>query len=451
MAAAGDTGAPDGSTAPLGLHTDLYELRMVTSYLAHGQTAEATFSLFVRPDAKRPWLLGSGLDLVFDVLDHFRYGPDELTYLEDEGIPAATLDWLRDIELTGEVRGVPDGTIVLGNEPLLEVTAPLPVAQLLETALLNVVQFDTMIATKAARCVQAAGDRTVVDFGFRRAHGLEAGHRAARAGYLAGVASTSNVEAGRRYGIPISGTMAHSFVQSYDEEAAAFRDFGADHPGTILLVDTYDTMIGVERAIEVATDLAAAGTPISGIRIDSEPLGDLARQARQRLDASGLDDLVIVVSGGLDEYAIADLVADGAPIDGFGVGTRMVTSSDDPSLDIVYKLVAYDGRPRAKYSAGKRLLPGAKQVFRRDADPRTDVLARREETLDGDALLVPVWRDGQRLVDPDLETSRARAADQLAALPAELRFPDDLDGPLRPAVSGDLQRLADETEARERS
>jgi nicotinate phosphoribosyltransferase len=433
----------------LGLHTDLYEIRMVESYLAAGMTAPATFSLFVRPHPARPWLLAAGLQRVHETLAAYRFGASELDYLRGQGVGEQALAWFEAFEAEGELVAVPEGTVVLGDEPLLELTAPLPVAQLLETVLLNVVHLDTLLATEAARCVVAAQGRSVVDFGFRRAHGFEAGMRVARCSHLAGATATSNVEAGRRFGLPIAGTMAHAFVQAHDDEREAFRRFARDHPQAVtLLVDTYDTVAGVDNAIAVADELAGEGIEVDAIRLDSEPLDELARSARARLDRAGRPDVRIFASGGLDEERIAALVAAGAPIDGFGVGTAMAVSRDHPALDIVYKLVAYDGVPRAKYSTGKELLPGPKQVTRPDG-PASDVLDVRDGDELGEGLLRPTWRDGEVLHDTDLLAARERAAGELGRLPeawTELPGPDD---PPVPRVSEALRQLATEVRGRE--
>lgn len=429
-------------SSPLGLHTDLYEIRMVESYLRRGLLAPATFSMYIRPTPQRPWLLAAGLERAAEVLDRYRFTSDQLDYLRGQGVDRRTLDWLSELEVTGELWTVPDGTVVLGDEPLLELTAPLPVAQLLETALLNVVHLDTLLATKAARCVLAAAGRPVVDFGFRRAHGFDAAMRAAYTSYLAGCAATSNVEAGMRWGIPITGTMAHSFVQVFGDDAAAFRAFATDHPdGATLLVDTFDPKEGVHAAIEVARELAADGVHIGAIRLDSGDLDSLSRWARQQLDAAGLEQVRIFASGGLDEFRIAALVAAGAPIDGFGVGSALVVSADRPVLDIVYKLVAYDGEPRAKHSPGKATLPGPKQIWRQ-AGPDTDVLELRDAPGEGEALLRLRWRDGQHLWRSGLAEARDRAAAELARLPDAWRSPQPQDPPPRPRLGPALAALS---------
>lgn len=438
-------------SAALGLHTDLYEIRMVETYVRRGMTAPATFSLFSRPSPRRPWMVATGLDLVLDVLREYSFDGEQLDYLAAQGVPDQTLEHLRDLRFEGDVWAVPDGTVVLGDEPLVEVTAPLPTAQLVETAVMNAMHLDTMVATKAARCVSAAAGHGVVDFGFRRAHGLEGGVRAARAAYVGGVDATSNVEAGHRYGLPITGTMAHAFVQAFDDETEAFRSFLQDHPdSTTLLVDTYELARGIDRAIAVARTARAEGIGrVDAIRIDSDPLDVHAALARERLDAAGLADVRIVVSGGLDEFSVADLVAGGAPIDGYGIGTALVTSSDKPSLDLAYKLVEYDGVGRAKYSAGKRFLPGAKQVFR-SGSPADDVLELRDATAPGRPLLEQVWSGAEALVTPDPHEARNRAAEQLATLPDEWWQLSPLDPPPTARIGPALDAHADAVAARER-
>jgi nicotinate phosphoribosyltransferase len=431
----------------LGLVTDLYELRMAQTCLREGLTAPSTFSLYIRPDRMRPWYLAAGTERALDLLERFRYGEGEIDYLAGIGLGDDLLDWLGGLELEGEVWAVPDGTVILADEPLLEYTAPLPQAMLVESAIMNVVQLPTLIATKAARCAAVAEGRTLADFGLRRAQGIEAGMEAARAAYIGGVGATSNVEAGRRFGIPVVGTMAHSFVQALEDELAAFRAFGRDHPdNAILLVDTYDTLQGVRNAITVGEEMRERGEDLDGVRLDSGDLEQLARTSRRMLDEAGFEDAEIFASGGVDEHAIAALVAAGAPIDAFGVGTSLTTSRDHPAFDIVYKLVDHDGHPRAKYSEGKGLLPGAKQVFR-TTGPDSDVLGRRDEDLDGEPLLRPVWRDGGALVREDLEEARDRAEQQLAMLPQRWRDPIGPDEAPRPTVSDALRELAAEVRA----
>lgn len=428
----------------VGLCTDLYEVRMVESYLARGMTEPATFSVFVRPAAARPWYVALGVHRVIELLDSFRFDVGELAYLRKLGVDEATLDWLAAFAPSGEVWAVPDGTVVLAQEPILEITAPLPIVQLLETAVLNLVHYPTAVATKAARCALAAGGRRLADFGLRRAHGLETGIEAALAAHVGGGMATSNLEAGRRYAVPVTGTMAHSYVQAFTDEAAAFETFAGDHPEqAVLLVDTYDTVEGVRRAITVADQLAERGQRLRGVRLDSGDLLGLSRQARALLDDAGLVDTDIIASGGLDEYRIHELVTAGAPIDAFGVGSALTVSADHPALDIVYKLVDYDTRPVAKFSSAKSTFPGAKQVFRPDQGPAGDVVSVRGADEPGRRLLAPVWRDGEADGALDIEATRQRVENELAALPDAWRHPPYPEQAPLPTIGADLRALLD--------
>jgi nicotinate phosphoribosyltransferase len=430
----------------LGLHVDLYELRMVESYLRRGMLADATFSLYARPCPRRPWLVAAGLHAALEVIERFRYGAAELEYLREIDIGESTLQWLAAYRPRADVWAVPEGTVVLGNEPLLEITGPLPDVQLLEAALMNVVHLWTVIATKAARCCLAARGRAVVDFGMRRAHGLETAVDAALAAYVGGCAGTSNLEAGRRGGIPVVGTMAHSYIQAHADELSAFRAFAADFPdASVLLVDTYDTLSGVRNAIVVADELRAQGHRLRGVRLDSGDLAALARATRTLLDTAGHHDVEIFASGGLDEAVIASLRD--APIDAFGVGTALTVSKDLPALDIAYKLVDYDGTPRAKYSEGKVLLPGRKQVFR-TGDPSRDVLGCHGERHEGRPLLQPVYRIGRRLDRETLADARERAQTEIGGLPHAWRSPVSVDPPPQPALSPELDALSHEVRRR---
>ena len=434
----------EAAGADLALFTDLYELTMLQSYWQHGMDAPATFELFARtlPEG-RNYLLACGLDSALTYLERLAFDADALAAVERLGFPAGFLDWLGDLRFTGDVWAMPEGTLAFANEPLLTVEAPLPEAQIVETYLINQVHFQTLIASKGARVVGAAAGRPVADFGGRRAHGTDAGLLAARALHLAGMASTSNVAAGARYGIPVTGTMAHSYVQAHGDDRAAFRDFVATHPGTTLLVDTFDTLDGVRTVAALAAEIGDA-FQVGAIRLDSEPLGELAVESRRILDAAGLDAVRIIASGGLDERGVAALVAAGAPIDAFGVGTRAVTSADAPTFDAVYKLAAYDGEGRIKHSPGKATLPGRKQVFRQRAPSGTasrDILARHDEPHDGDPLLVPVMRSGERLPagSEPLPRSRERAATEVARLPSRLSALDAAEPPYEVAVSDALR------------
>jgi nicotinate phosphoribosyltransferase len=410
----------------LALFTDLYELTMLQAYYEEGMLDTAVFSLFVRRlPAHRNFLLACGLDAVLEYLENLRFTGDDIGYLATLGkFTEGFLNWLRDFRFTGDVHAVPEGTPVFANEPILEVEAPLPEAQLIETLIMNQITVQTVLASKAARTVAAAGGRPVVDFGARRMHGLDAALKAARAFHIAGVAATSNVLAGRRYGVPLTGTMAHSYIQAHDRETDAFRRFARIYPGTVLLVDTYDTMEGVRRVIELLKD-EGEKLDISAVRLDSGDLGTLAVEARRLLDEAGLKHIDIFASGGLDEDGIAALVADGAPISGFGVGTSMGVAADAPDLDIAYKLCEYAGRGRLKLSTDKPILPGRKQVFRlsRGESDVGDIIARADEAHDGRPLLEPVMRDGTRLPagKSDIIRSRDYAAGQIARLPAAVR------------------------------
>lgn len=415
------------------LLTDLYEFSMAAALVAEGRAdVPCVFSLYVRRlPASRGFLVAAGLDDVLHFLEHFEFRSEDVDALAGVfPISGEFRHWLRQTRFTGRVRAVPEGTIVFAGEPLLEVEAPMAVAQLLETYLLNQITVQTVLATKAARCREAAGGRTLVDFSLRRTHGADAGMKAARCAALAGFAATSNVAAAARYGIPASGTLAHSFITAFDSEVEAFRAFARDYPtDPVLLVDTYDTATGIDHAIEVAGELAGAGRQLAAVRLDSGDLEDLARLARDRLDAAGLHDVKVFASGGLDEYAIGRLVAAGAPIDGFGVGTAYGAAEDAPSLETVYKLVEVDGRPVAKTSTGKATLPGAKQVWRRPGFGG-DILALRSEPAplegSGDSgatvpLLVDVEVSGASDAVDCLARARERFEADWSALPTGYR------------------------------
>lgn len=427
------------------LLTDLYQLTMLQAYWRSGMDREATFSLFFRrlPPA-RSYLLACGLEDVLRYLENLRFDGDSLAFLATlDGFSPPFLDWLGELRFTGDVRAVAEGTPVFPDEPILEVTATLPEAQVIESFIMNQVHFQTVAASKAARVVEAAAGRAVVDFGFRRMHGTDAGMKAARAFHIAGVAATSNVLAGRVYGLPVTGTMAHSYIQAHDGgELDAFRAFADLYPETVLLVDTYDTLAGVDKVIALARELGDRFR-VRAIRLDSGDLAELAAAARGRLDAAGLEAVEIFASGGLDEHKIARLVAREAPIDGFGVGTGMGVSRDAPDFDIVYKMTAYAGAGRLKLSPGKPILPGRKQVFRRVEDGRAagDVVAREAEELPERPLLRPVMAAGERLAAGrvGLDESRAHAARRIAELPPRVRSLEPCGEPYQVAVSAELR------------
>lgn len=421
-----------GRRPPSGLLVDLYELTMGESYVAEGITErEATFSLFFRTlPSGWGYVVAAGLESALRYLEELRFTEDDLAYLRGTGLfGEAFLERLRSFRFGGQVRAVPEGTPLFPGEPFLEVTAPLLEAQVVETMLLNEIHLQTLVASKAARSVEAAAGRTLVDFSLRRTHGGEAGIAVARASFLAGFDATSNVLAGRLFGIPIAGTMAHSYVESFEDELEAFRAFARRYPDTtILLVDTYETLEGVRRAAVVGRELAAAGHRLRGVRLDSGDVAELSRAARKILDDAGLDDASVFVSGGIDEHEIARLLAAGAPIEGFGVGTKMGVSADAPYLDVAYKLVEIDGRPVLKLSAGKATLPGRKQVWRerRDGRPVRDVLGlpEPEGQVDGEELLREVMSDGRATWSEPLEAIRERARRERESLPTKVRALD---------------------------
>ncbi len=407
---------------PGGLLTDLYELNMAASYLRRGMTGPATFSLYVRTLAReRGFLMAAGLEACLDALEAFSFEEDDLTYLAGIGFDDRAISDFADVRFDGDVWAVPEGRIVHADEPILEVTASLPVAQLVETVLLNQVTLHTTLASKAARYRIAAPDRDLIDFAFRRTHGREAAMAVARASAIAGFAATSNVEGARRYGLRVAGTMAHSFIEAFPSEVEAFRAFAEDHPErTTFLVDTYDTLNGVRNAIDVIRALGLAGR--IGVRLDSGDLDHLAREARRLLDDAGLEGSRIFASGGLDEHEVAELVRSGAPVDAFGVGTQLGVSADAPYVDSVYKLVESAGAPVLKLSSQKQTAPGRKQVWR---GPEHDVLALRDESPPAEGfapLLEPVMRGGSRLQPaPAIDEMRTRFEADLAALPTKAR------------------------------
>ncbi len=435
----------------LGLLTDLYELTMLQAYVMEGMTDTAVFDLFARRlPPTRNYLVACGLENVLDYLQNVRFSAKSLEYLASLGkFSREFLDYLADFRFTGDVYAVPEGTVVFANEPVLEVIAPLPEAQLVETFLLNQVHYQTVVASKAARVVSAAGGRTVVDFGLRRYHGIDAGLKAARAAYIAGVDATSNVLAGMFYGIPVTGTMAHSYVLAHDSEIDAFRRFTECYPDTVLLVDTYDTLEGVRRVAELSTRLGN-DFRVRAIRLDSGDLAELARQSRRLLDDAGLGRVGIFASGDLDEHRIRDLVAAEAPISGFGVGTRMGVSADAPYLNSAYKLVSYAGQGRMKLSADKSTLPGRKQIFRLTENNRVvrDVIGLFDESIAGQRLLRLVMHGGKRQPDasPALESVRSHCAEQRASLTDSLidlgpvEVPYDVE--IGPGLTDERNRLA---------
>ncbi|HNW92407.1 MAG TPA: nicotinate phosphoribosyltransferase [bacterium] len=410
------------------LLTDLYQFTMLQVYHAAGMTDGAVFELHFRRFAgDRAFLMAAGSESVLEWLEQLAFSPEECAWLNSTGrFSSEFIASLADFRFTGDVDAMPEGTIFFAEEPVLRITAPLREAQLIESRVLNLIHLQTLVAAKAARCVLAAGGRLpLVDFGLRRAYGAEAGMLAARAAYVAGFAGTATVLAGERFGIPLFGTMAHSYIEAHPDEEEAFVRFGRVHPhNTTLLIDTYDIVRGAERAARAALRLAAEGIRVQAVRIDSGNCAAVARQVRAVLDRNGCRDVRIMATGNLDEYALAGLLAADVPVDACGIGTRLVIPSAPPDPDCAYKLVAYAGRPRLKCSAGKATWPGAKQVWReyRDGMMVADTIGLAEEKLPGRPLLVPMLRNGKRVAVPEpLAAARTRAAAECAALPAELR------------------------------
>jgi len=432
------------------LLTDLYELTMLQAYFVERMSDTAVFSLFVRRlPPQRNFLLACGLDDVLSYLEQLRFDQPALEYLESLGrFSRPFLRSLEQFRFTGDVYAVPEGTPVFADEPLLEIEAPIAEAQFVETFVMNQIHLQTLLASKAARVVEAARGRQVVDFGMRRIHGIDAAMKAARAFHIAGVHGTSNVAAGQAYGLSVSGTQAHSYIQAHDAEADAFRAFARLYPDTVLLVDTYDTLEGVRQVVELARELRDAFR-VRAIRLDSGDLLALASGARRLLDDAGLHSVRIFASGSLNEEQIDRLLSAGAPIDAFGVGTDMGVSRDAPSLDIVYKLVEYAGHGRLKLSPGKSLLPGRKQIFRveRDGTADHDILGRRDDAVAGRPLLEQVMVNGRRCrtAPITLDEARAHASGEIGRLPARVRALLPSDPPYRvdlsPALARDRDRL----------
>jgi len=431
------------------LATDLYQLTMVQSYLDHGLTETASFEFFVRKmPAHRGFMLFCGLESVLNFLQSLQFNDSEIAWLKQSGRFSETLtDYLADVRFTGEVDAMPEGTIFFPNEPVLRVTAPLPVAQLVETQIINFLHVQTLVASKAVRMRLVCPDQLLVDFGLRRTHGLDTGLAAARAGFIAGLSGTSNVQAGARWDIPIFGTMAHAYVQAHVNEEEAFLHFARSHPDNVtLLIDTYDTEEGAKKVVNIASQLKKEGINLRAVRLDSGDLGAHARNVRRILDAGNLAETRIFASGNLDEYALQKLMDEKAPIDGFGIGTRMNTSSDAPYLDCAYKLQAYAGAPKRKTSEGKATLPGVKQVYRNmeNGIMAHDVITTAgDDSLSGTPLLKRVMHNGEMAASlPRLEKIRKYVAEQLQMLPAGLKrlepdqtYPVDISPALRQLIA----------------
>ena len=419
---------PATNLAGSALLTDLYQLTMLQGYHESGMEDVAVFEFFVRKlRPGRCFLIAAGLEQALEFLESLHFSSEELAWLASTGrFNNGFLAQLEALRFTGDVHAMPEGTVFFPNEPILRVTAPIAQAQLVETRLINLLHFQTLIASKAARMVLMAPGKLLVDFGLRRAHGAEAGLLAARASYIAGFTGTATVQAGMQFGIPLFGTMAHSFVQAHDNETLAFEHFAHAQPGNVvLLIDTYDTEAAARKVVALAPQLERQGIRIKGVRIDSGNLADHARKVRQILDAGRLNHVTIFASGDLDEYMLRDMLAEGAPVDGFGIGTRMDTSSDGPYLDCAYKLQEYSGKARRKRSEGKQTWPGRKQVYRNyDADGRmvSDIVTLEKDMQPGEPLLMPVMRGGRRLAAAaTLADIRSHVAANLERLPETLR------------------------------
>ena len=430
------------------LLTDLYELTMAQSYYEHDMFAPATFSLFIRNfSLHRPYMIAAGLEGVLHFLQELHFSQSALDYLASTGIFSREfLDYLATLRFTGEVWAMPEGHPSFPNEPILEVTSPIIEAQVVETFIINQLNLQSLIATKAARCMTAAQGRGLVDFALRRTQGVDAGLKVARACYMAGFASTSNVLAGKRYGIPIAGTMAHSYVTAFEREIDAFRAFVHTFPErSILLIDTYDTLEGARKAVQVAREMETRGQRLQGVRLDSGDLLALSIGVRRILDKAGLQETHIFASGGLDEFEVEELVRVGAPIDAFGVGTKMGVSADAPWTDMAYKLVRYGERPKLKLSKGKATLPGQKQVYRfydNEGLLQRDVIALRDEAVAGGEPLLQKVMEGGKLVAPypSLEQLRSRFQEESSRLPEPYKALRD--GPQYPvALSPGLETL----------
>lgn len=407
----------------LALLTDLYELTMQQAYHSEGMREPACFSLFFRKlPRERNVILACGQEYAARIITELRFPKEQVERLSSlDMFSDDFLAWLQDFRFSGDIHAVPEGTPVFPHEPIMEVTAPVAEAQVLESFIMNFVNLETLLASKAVRMVLAAGDRPVVDFGMRRMHGLEAALRGVRAYRAAGLAGTSNVLGSLRYGLPARGTMAHSYIQAHDDEMDALRTYARLYPGTTLLVDTYDTGRALDKVIRLVRD---EGLAVGAVRLDSGDLAEEAASARARLDEAGLTDIKVLVSGGLDEWQIDELVKSGAPVDGFGVGTEMGSVADAPALDFAYKLTEYAGKPRLKNSPGKQLYPGRKQVWRyvdSDGFCTGDEITQRDEARQGVPLLRPVVSGGAPVAPPpDVTVTHRQVRQSLAAMPGDL-------------------------------
>ena len=435
------------------LLTDLYQLTMLQGYFAQNMEKTAVFEFFVRKLPKnRNFLVAAGLEQTLDYLQHLQITAEEIEWLAGTGLfNRKFLEHLTHLKFTGDVHAMPEGTVFFPNEPILRIAAPFPEAQLVESRVINLLHFQTLIASKAARSVLTASDRLLVDFGMRRAHGAEAALLAARASYLVGFDGSATVAAGQAFDIPVYGTMAHSFIQAHADESEAFEHFALANPdNVVLLIDTYDTEAAAQKVVDLAPKLAAQGISIKGVRLDSGDLIQHAYKVRAILDKGGLNRVTIFASGGIDEYELVQSNAQQAPIDGYGIGTHLDTSADAPYLDCAYKLQEYDGIPRRKRSEGKATWPGRKQVYRAlDADSRLagDIVTLDDAPEPGQPLLQLVMKNG-RLIEPvSLKAAREHARQQLRLLPESLRRLE-ITTPYPVTISETLQQLAQSVDER---
>ncbi len=430
-------------TKNMSLLTDLYELTMAQVYFNEGMNGIATFDFFARKLKNRSYLVSAGLEQLLYYLEHVKFSDEDIAFLKETGkFSDDFLNYLKDFRFSGDLYAVEEGEFLFENEPFIRLEAPIIEAQIVETFLINTMQLSILVATKAMRCHSVAENTSLVDFGLRRAHGTDAGMKAARSAYIGGFAGTSNVLATKAFGVPAFGTMAHSFILAHESEEEAFEHFAKSYPqNAILLVDTFDTIEGVKHAIETVKKL---GMPtFKGVRLDSGDIEVLSKEARKLLDEAGFKDATIIASGGLNEYKIETLLKSGAPIDGWGVGTELVVSADVPYLDCAYKLVEYDGKPKMKFSSGKMTLPGRKQIFRKYKDGKfeKDTIALHDEKIEGSPLLKPFMRDGKVISSlPSLEAIREKAIENFERLPEELKDIRKESG-LQPTLSPKLTQL----------
>ncbi len=431
----------------MALLTDLYELTMAQVYFNKGENKTAVFDFYTRPVKRRPYLVSAGLEQLLFYLENFRFKDEDIDFLKKTGkFSDDFLDFLKNLRFTGNVYAIEEGNIFFPNEPVVQIEAPLIEAQIIETFLINTLQISILVATKAMRCFSVAKGTGLVDFGLRRAHGTDAGMKAARSSYIGGFLGTSNVLAGKEFGIPVFGTMAHSFILAFGDEEKAFEAFAEQYPdSSIFLVDTFDTIEGIKRAIDVVKKIGLKN--FKGIRLDSGDILTLSRKARKMLDEAGLKDAKIFVSGGINEYKIKELLDSGAPIDAWGVGTELVVSADVPYLDCAYKLVEYDGEPKMKLSTKKVTYPSKKQVFRiyKDGLIFKDILALYNEDLKGEKLLRKVMENGKvRIKLPSLNEIRDRAIENLNKVPANLKdiYSEEI---FLPELSEKLKKTVEDT------